>query len=268
MNMQQPSNESAQATSAANKIDLFENKMQHDGHLWFTELLPEGWCVGVCTDHAASVISNNDDTSNDVSPLLHPDEYEWGQNNIASDSSRTSYYLGRMALRSSLKTLLESERDSARSVAMKENNADDENTNDSFYDQLFDHIQNNAIRKDYYGRPILPEIILGSISHKRGYAVGLAKFRSSNWNGSNRVFRGLNGEEVSDDLVPLDANAIKWREECPIIFDEDDNADAASGHGVGIDLEQIDSRRGKRIKRKVLTENEQHELGALDVSTV
>ena len=38
-----------------------------------------------------------------------------------------------------------------------------------------------------------------------------------------------------------------------------------SVRGIGIDLEFIDIKRGKRIKKRVLTENEQNELGQLEV---
>ncbi|KAL7532945.1 hypothetical protein ACHAXR_004946 [Thalassiosira sp. AJA248-18] len=152
---------------------------------------------------------------------------------------------------------------------------DKENTSSYFYTELYEQIKTNAIKKDYYGRPVLPEISLGSISHKGEYAVGLAQFRSSNWNGSNRVFRGLDNEIVGDGLEGLEANAIEWREECPILEDVE-NIDIDDGQsvcytstaptvrGIGIDLERIDASRGKRIQRKVLTENELKELGRLE----
>ena len=198
--------------------------------------------------------------------LLHPKEYEWGQDNVVSDTSRTSYYLGRKALRLSLKTLLESESSSSKNskdANMTRGEGHAVNSGDPFYSQLYDQIQATAIMKDYYGRPILPEITMGSISHKGEYAVGLAQFRSSTLNGSIRVF--------DDGLEALDANAVEWREEC-LILEEDENVDIIDDEGstyirgVGIDLERIDARRGKRIARKVLTDSERKELGGLEVS--
>ena len=136
-------------------------------------------------------------------------------------------------------------------------------SNNAFYALLNDQIQSTAIRKDYYGRPILPEIILGSISHKGNYAVGLSRFR-----------------DVDEELKAVDMNALQWREECLISDGDDDETSenteindascsssttSSSVRGIGIDLEFIDIKRGKRIKKRVLTENEQNELGRLEV---
>eukprot|EP00571_Detonula_confervacea_P007968 CAMPEP_0172313332 /NCGR_PEP_ID=MMETSP1058-20130122/20056_1 /TAXON_ID=83371 /ORGANISM="Detonula confervacea, Strain CCMP 353" /LENGTH=396 /DNA_ID=CAMNT_0013026973 /DNA_START=399 /DNA_END=1589 /DNA_ORIENTATION=+ len=265
--MQQSSVESPPSTGASNSVNSLENEVQRNAHHWFTQLLPEGLCVGVCTAQAtASTMSDNEEESTlSSTALLHPDEYQWGQNNIASDTSRTSHYLGRMALRLSLKTLLESERDAISPSNDKSADDAQEEENNSFYTQLHDQIQTTAIMKDYYGRPILPEIILGSISHKGEHAVGLAQFSSSTWNGSNRVF--------DDGVEAFDASTVQWREECPILEDVD-NTDldddsmscspiSSAVRGIGIDLERIDGKRGKRIERKVLTASEQKELGGL-----
>ncbi len=218
--------------------------------------------MGVRAGHAtASVVSgiNEEELALSSTDLLHPDEYRWGLDHIASDASRTSYYLGRMALRSSLGALLDSEK-------MK---IDSRKEPDDFYIQLHGQIQTTAINKDCYGRPILPEIISGSISHKGEYAVGLARFRSSTWMAQSRLF--------DNGLDALDASSVAWREECPI-FDQDkeidrDDIDDVSClsspltvRGIGIDLERIDASRGRRIERKVLTESEQLELGGLEVS--
>ncbi len=215
--------------------------------------------MGVRSGHAgASCINEEGSTLSSVN-FLHPDEYRWGIDHIASDASRTSYYLGRIALRSSLGALLESEK-------MK---VDSRQEMDDFYNRLNHKIQSTSINKDYYGRPILPEIISGSISHKGEYAVGLARFRSSTWNAYNRL--GDNG------LKMLNAGSVEWREECPILDqdeemhqDDGDGKSCLSGsstvRGIGIDLERIDASRGRRIERKVLTESEQLELGGLEVS--
>jgi len=141
----------------------------------------------------------------------------------------------------------------------------DNNDND-YYIQLFNQIQTNPIRKDYHGRPIIPEVALGSISHKGEYAVGLATLLRSTGSDCNDV--------------------VNWREECPVIYSDDDNNDddddamsngvsdksgtnypstsESSQRGIGIDLERIDDGRGKRIARKILTENEQKNLGGLE----
>lgn len=244
-------------------VNSESNKIDHEAEQWFTQSLPEGWCVGVVKEGSMQ---------NTTTTMLHPDEYQWGQDNFASDVSRTSYYLGRTALRMAIKTLLESESESA----INNNNGNDVSSsdNDYFYTQLFEQIQSTPIEKDYYGRPILPEIILGSISHKGEYAVGLARFRSSTWNGSNRVFRGLDNENIGNGLDALDANAIEWREECPIL-EEDQSLGAVEStdctsieplvRGVGIDIERIGDKRAGRIAKKVLTQSEREELGRLEV---
>lgn len=236
-------------------IDSPENKVWHDPCLWFTELLPEGWCVGVCNPIAAALIASREEHLLNSTELLHPDEYQWGQKHFASDASRASYYLGRMALRSSINTLL------------KDDLENDMNTgNKAFYNQLCEQIQTTAIRKDYYGRPILPEIILGSISHKGKYAVGLSRFHASTWDDSVRVF--------DNGFRALDANAVQWREECPVLGDDDDenpesicSSDSSSARGIGIDIERVDDERSVKIQRKILTERERNDLGGLKVST-
>jgi hypothetical protein len=113
-----------------------------------------------------------------------------------------------MALRSSLGALLDSEKTKIDSTRKK--------TDDFYTQQLHDQIQTTAINKDYYGRPILPKIISGSISHKGEYAVGLARFRSSTWKAQSRLFdKGLDA---------LNASSLAWSEECPIL-DRDENID-------------------------------------------
>jgi hypothetical protein len=257
-----PSSFSVLFTHHDSKSIQSAQNQQLDARHWFTQLLPEGWCVGVRTGYAAASAEsgiNEEESSLSSIDSLHPDEYHWGQDHIASDASRTSYYLGRMALRSSLCALLDSEKEKI----------DSSKETGDFYIQLHDQIQTTAINKDYYGRPVLPEIISGSISHKGEYAVGLARFRSHTWNAQNRL--------LDNGLNALDASSVPWREECPIL-DQDEEKDLDDGDGVsclsspltvrgiGIDLERIDARRGRRIERKVLTESEQLELGGLEVS--
>ena len=89
--------------------------------------------------------------------------------------------------------------------------------------------------------------------------------------GTTRIFD--NGFEA------FDANKLQWSEECPILDDKDNqsledannndvtcSSEGSVVRGIGIDLERIDAKRGKKIERKVLTENEQNELGGLEVS--
>jgi len=268
-----------------------ETNAQH----WFTQLLPEGLCVGVCTNHVVAPTTMPDNGEELIllnsTTLLHSEEYQWGKNNISSDASRTSYYLGRMALRLSLRGLLENENGVVTTTdtpfktdAEKEINSTTraigstiESGGNSFRTRLHDKIQTTAIMKDYHGRPILPEIILGSISHKGEYAVGLARFRSCDWDSPDEdLGRGLLQEE-EDVTGSKEASLVEWREECPILaegvstdavgYDDGSAPDsklASAVRGIGIDLERIDGGRGKRIGRRVLTEKEQKELGRLE----
>lgn len=223
---------------------------------WFKVELPEGWCVGV------QALQSLDEDSGELkqtslSSLLHEDEYEWGKRNIASNASRTSYYLGRMALRSSLGRMLNQIK---TEVVTK---VESDSANNTFNSTLWKQIQSTSIMKDTFGRPILPEIIVGSISHKEGCAVGLSRFRSPLSNDT-----GVEGSIT---------RAVKWKEECPIGVEDDIHgggniikefgpSTSEVAVGVGVDLERIDDARGRRIQRKVLTEREQRELGGLEVS--
>ena len=287
-----------------------------DAHHWFTELLPEGWCVGVIGGHGPSSSGMMiDDAETTTTPhvttsptinhlLLHPDEHRWGIDHITSDTSRKSYYLGRMALRSSMSVLLDNNHSqimkysSIRNGSSLELEDDDDSKNNNnyyyyyyYYTQLKDQICNMAINKDTHGRPILPNIISGSISHKEGYAVGLSTFRYSSTTTANPIISTmpsiiLNLDIKSDDVVTPTATSMAWQEECPLLDDDNDKDGSSSSsnnnnnsnnnnssspsstnnvvvRGVGIDLERIDGNRGKRIQNKVLTENEVRQLGGL-----
>ena len=295
-----------------------------DAHHWFTELLPEGWCVGVIGGHGPSssgTMMMMDDaetttsaTTTTTTPrvttsptinhlLLHPDEHRWGIDHITSDTSRKSYYLGRMALRSSMSVLLDNNYYSqimnyssirnGSSLELEDDDDDSNNNNNNnyyyYYTRLKDQICNMAINKDTHGRPILPNIISGSISHKEGYAVGLSTFRCSSTTTANPIIStmpsiNLNLDINSDD-VATSTTSMAWQEECPLLDDDNDDKDGSLlssnnnnnnnnnsspsstnndvVHGVGIDLERIDGNRGKRIQNKVLTENEVRQLGGL-----
>jgi hypothetical protein len=278
-----------------------------DAHHWFTELLPEGWCVGVISGHDSPSLSSGmmmvDEAETTTTTttttthvkttslppnnylLLHPDEHRWGIDHIPSESSRSSYYLGRMALRSSIGTLLDNNYNNINTIPSKRNSRelakDDNSNNNNYYTQLQDQIRNMAINKDMHGRPILPNIISGSISHKEGYAVGLSNFCYSTITTTNPIINHhppIHLDKRSNDVT---TTLITWQEECPFIDDDNDrdgsllssnnnnNNNSPSSidsvvHGVGIDLERIDGSRGKRIQQKVLTENEVHQLGGLE----
>lgn len=200
---------------------------------WFAVSLPEGTCVGFTTD--SNHQSWNTGTSKKLSPHLHKEEYDWGQDNITSAMARTSFYLGRIALRTSLQDMMCS--------------------NDAQTIQFWEQIKSNPIRKDNFGRPILPNIVVGSISHKGEYAVGLSRLRF---------------DDVSCSTLGNDCMNLKWREECRIFPEEDGDSDDSSLDadqvvGIGVDIERIHDKRSEKIQRKVLTKKEQQELGGLEV---
>ena len=208
---------------------------------WFTLNLPEGVCVGVTT--AVEYQSKESDAPEilSLSSALHDEEYDWGRENMISDASRTSFYLGRISLRSSMYEMLS-----------KQNNEES--------DEIWEQVHNNPIRKDNFGRPILPNTVLGSISHKCEYAVGLSR---------------LCHDGTSCSTTDSKSMHIKWREECRIFPEEEDEesitmsgsglTNLSSVVGIGVDIERIHDDRSKKIQRKVLTEQERNELGALKV---
>eukprot|EP00984_Skeletonema_dohrnii_P001338 scaffold418_cov92-Skeletonema_dohrnii-CCMP3373.AAC.1 len=89
-------------TSPAKEILLDDNG--GTAKQWFTYSLPEGYCVGVLSSNNSNNDSINESSS--IEQLLHPEEYKWGMTNLSAASSRTSYYLGRIALRLALQRLL------------------------------------------------------------------------------------------------------------------------------------------------------------------
>ncbi|KAL7463326.1 hypothetical protein ACHAXS_003709 [Conticribra weissflogii] len=269
-------------------------KAHHDQHLeaskWFEQLLPEGYCVGIrialeadqiskCESHFDQknedcVIINDSEQIMTTANLLHSEEWTWGQKKIGSDASRTSYYLGRMALRSAMRSLL-----------LLSSFEDDEAHHANKL--LWEQIQSTPILKDGHGRPVLPEMIAGSISHKGDCAVAVARFRNE-----EAAFVGLLSRD--DDSVRISnsddkdcvharhsdtkSSAVAWKEECPISTKENFDQETLlskqnrTGYstieqtlgGIGIDLERIDGTRGRRIQSKVLTKREQKELGGLE----
>ena len=210
---------------------------------WFTLSLPEGTCVGVTTSPQYNSLDHGEANTLPLPSALHIEEFDWGKENISSDTSRSTFYLGRIALRSSLHDVLNDH-------------------NDEKVHQYWKKIERHPIRKDNFGRPILPNAIVGSISHKKDYAVGLGRLR----------YEGIPSSLIDDQSMNL-----HWREECPIFPDKDDtyafNGESKLEHdksflvGIGVDIEIINDKRSERIQRKVLTEREQSELGALKVMT-
>ena len=201
-----------------------------NGSYWFKTVLPEGVCVGKCKSSLGKLTSTLEGMQ-----LLHPDEYLWGQANFKSSNSRNSYYMGRAALRSSLESLI-----------VDQLRCEPEN---SFLQRLRSAVRSNPFNKDSFGRPILPAGVMGSISHKNDYAVGLSSMRPN--------------VSVSDE--------VSWLADCPVLdIDEASAADVVGNsnrqtRGIGIDLERMDDDRGSRIQRKVLTERELSNLGGLEV---
>ncbi len=280
---------------------------------WLMYSLPEGYCVGVALlqQQQPSLSSEEQPSSSEEEhkdseehtdsgeqqqqqqqqqqqeqslphrELLHPEEYTWGQTNMISSNSRTSYYLGRIALRLALKRLLLLDDDDDDGLQPQQ-----KKQQQKLNQKLWEEIITNPIQKDSFGRPILPELVVGSISHKGNYAVGLAAFHPDE---CERVEGICDREEDDDD--DYYNKIIRWREDCPIYYNDDgsiitsssstsssgsnsssdnNNNDGSSNNninqgriGIGIDLERIDDTRGDRIQRKVLTKNEQNELGGL-----
>jgi hypothetical protein len=192
-----------------------------------------------------------------------------------------------MALRSSICVLLDNNYNKINTISSKRNSKgnsrelakdDDSNNSNNYYTQLQDQIRNMAINKDMHGRPILPNSISGSISHKEGYAVGLSNFCYSTTSTQTiNHHPPIHLDQRSNDVT---TTLITWQEECPFIDDNDKDGSLLSSNnnnnnspsstdsvvvrGVGIDLERIDGSRGKRIQRKVLTEKEVQQLGGLE----
>ncbi len=288
---------------------------------WLTYSLPEGYCVGVAllqqqqqeqeqptpeehqqtsAEQHQQLEQQQQEQSSSPLPhgeLLHSEEYNWGLTNMISSTSRTSYYLGRIALRLALKRLLldndDGDDDGLQQQQQQQQPQQPQQqkrkSQQKLNQKLWEEIITNPIQKDSFGRPILPELVVGSISHKGNYAVGLAAFHPLE-DTCEKEEEGICEREDDDD--DYCNKIIRWREDCPIYYNDDgsiiaSSSSASSGSnsnsrdnnridgsssnnninqgriGIGIDLERIDDTRGDRIQRKVLTKNEQSELGGL-----
>jgi 4'-phosphopantetheinyl transferase EntD len=172
--------------------------------------LPEGRCVGLQLHELSEddpngltpqAILDPDHTNTNANhhwlrSLLHPKEVAYGLDRSCSNA-RESFFLGRLAMRQAL----------------------------GFGPH---HVQTtDAILKDKYGRPAVPNGFLGSISHKRGTGVALV---------------------AVDDSVSTESNTA-----------------GSPRLGIGIDLEQICSQGKSSIARKVLTKREIEDLGRIEV---
>lgn len=96
--------------------------------------------------------------------------------------------------------------------------------NDNYYSststlktRLYNTITTNPIQKDSHGRPILPEMVVGSISHKGGEcAVGLARLHPL-------FYEAMSADRVGGAGVDMDE--VQWREDCPIYYDDEEEDD-------------------------------------------
>jgi len=139
----------------------------------FTFDLPEGKCVGVRLSdlpptHPSSLELTQINSNKDhwVKQLLHPDEVKFGID-LATESSRMTFYLGRLAMRTAL-NLVRCE-DKSCNVGMI--------ASVFFKYQQSKLLPHSSILKDEHGRPQVPKGFLGSISHKQRTGVALVSPR-------------------------------------------------------------------------------------------
>jgi hypothetical protein len=114
--------------------------------------LPEGRCVGVELndgDDEEYCLENWSDASHWVHECLHPDEVEYGLGRTRA--VRKSFLMGRLAMRATVE-----HHHQQTSVSPK---------------QQYDH---QPCLKDHHGRPMLPDGLSGSISHKGNVGVALS----------------------------------------------------------------------------------------------
>jgi phosphopantetheine--protein transferase-like protein len=134
------------AQSSEDVSPSWENESQPDNHVllkkpWKTLFdleLPEGQCIGVRIDaqNSCDELSNEAIASSNhwIHACLHPDEVKYAMSQ-PSEYTRETFLLGRLAMRQMLS-------------------------------------QSGPILKDDHGRPNVPMLYLGSISHKRSIANG------------------------------------------------------------------------------------------------
>eukprot|EP00978_Attheya_sp_CCMP212_P034199 scaffold142250_cov48-Attheya_sp.AAC.2 len=131
--------------------------------------LPEGKCVGLrlVFDEDSPDLEKN--PHNWIRQLLHPKEITFGIDNYSIEHSRTSFYLGRLAMRAALKTASSSTLMNVSSCSKEEENSQ---MNECIVLPVVNR-EEHYILRDQYGRPGLPQGYLGSISHKKNTGVAL-----------------------------------------------------------------------------------------------
>jgi phosphopantetheine--protein transferase-like protein len=207
-------------------------------HCLFDRQVPEGRCVGlqlvpVPDPHPHSIVRSNalfSTAKHWLYDFLHPEEIQYGLQ-LHHENHRQSFWIGRLAIRHAL-----------QQQPLSSTAAFDASLPLSFYTSQpnsgdtangGNNMIRNSILKDMYGRPQLPEGILGSISHKGPTGVALV-----------RRMDGAGHAALEDVSVPH-----------PM--------------GIGVDLEDVTNAHQRRnVARKVLTPEETTQLGTLapDVS--
>jgi 4'-phosphopantetheinyl transferase N-terminal domain len=221
---------------------------------------PEGRCVGYAVP--ALVVAEDDDgkasqaSSHSLASVaelqsprhwireyLHPREVEHGMGQ-PSEVGRTSFLLGRLALRQALECVakmdggVDADRSGAHSPATTTTTVPFRSSSHNFADWV--------LLKDAYGRPSIPRGFLGSVSHKKNVAVALVARDDSIVDGANLVLRAPLQHDTSTtprSILPLPTR------------------------GLGVDLEAAASRNKISIARKVLTADEIDALGSVPVRT-
>lgn len=205
--------------------------------------VPEGLCVGLhlhapssaSSDPASLASPNIEDNENHwIRQLLHPKEVEYGIE-MQSEVNRKSFFIGRLAMRYALM-----EASSCYGGGVSEMVMEKEICDVASFDAVAMtkddcnvllpcvSMDEPCILKDEYGRPMVPPGFLGSISHKKNIGVAL----------------------VAEDCE-LDNSCEDKSVKPPLI------------KGVGIDIEKATALK-TRIERKILTPNEQENLGQIE----
>lgn len=152
----------------------------------FDLMLPEGRCVGLSfTKPSLSFLDGTENPASDdwdwICDRLHAEEIAFARNlRGASPAHRTSFLLGRLAMRAVL-----GERAAAGGRG------------------------GTAILKDPYGRPTVPAGYLGSISHKDDTAVALAVPEPS---GGNRMGIGVDLEYAAEGKTKIARRVLTEQE--------------------------------------------------------
>lgn len=173
--------------------------------------LPEGRCIGFHLPTTSTTRRQHQQPCLDehhplLSTTLHPEELAYGCDNIVSPKTRTSFWMGRYALRHALASAVESR---------TSNKSHSSTTTVS-----------PAILKDpNTGRPQLPPGWLGSISHKDAAAVALVQplLSGSKSNNMNTTTVGIDLERKYHEnptlLQRLANKVLTQRERTAVLLD-------------------------------------------------